>query len=59
MQVGGAAAVADVAVGPHEVLGHSVDAEASERLAADVVQSAGRRFASEPMYFDEAVVALG
>jgi len=37
MQIGAAAPVPDVPVGPHEVLRRLVDAESGERPAVDVV----------------------
>ena len=57
-QVGGAAAVADVAVGTHEVVCRPLDAEPGERLSADVVEDAGCGFASETVHGEEAGVAL-
>src|SRR5215208_7865518 len=57
-EVGAAAAVADVAVWPHQVLRCAFDAEASERLPVDIVQCAGRRLAGKSVHGEEAAVPV-
>jgi hypothetical protein len=47
-----------VAVGPHEVVSHPVDAEAGERRPVDVVQDAGSGFAGQAMRRHEACIAV-
>src|SRR5215207_286363 len=49
IQGGAAAPVADVAVGPDEVLRRRLDPEAGERLPVDVVQDPGSGFAVKAM----------
>jgi hypothetical protein len=51
-QVGAAAAVADVAVGPHKVLGRPLDPEPSEGVSADIVEDTGYRFSGEAVHRD-------
>jgi hypothetical protein len=57
-EVGATAAVADVAVGPDQVLRLAVDAEPRERLPVDIVEDAGPDIAGKPVHGDEAAVAL-
>jgi hypothetical protein len=49
---GGAAAVADAAIGPDEVLRRVLDAEPGERLPVDVVQDAGCGVPGQSVYGD-------
>jgi hypothetical protein len=57
-QVGASAAVADVTVGPHQVLRYALDAEASTRLSVDIVQRARGDFAGQSLHGDEVAAAL-
>jgi hypothetical protein len=58
VQIGPAAAVADMAVGADEVLRRPLDSEPGGRPPVGVVQAAGRGVAGESVHFDEAGVAL-
>ena len=57
-QVGAAAAVTDVAIGPYEILGRPPDAESGERLATGVDKVIGCSVAAEAAHHDETRVAL-